>query len=384
MKTIKTFIFTILSVLLLSKVTLAQGNIYFDLHPYIYGVNYEIIYEGMGWHFYEVCVETKKSTHFYINNEGNSPITISAIDISGEGFRLPNNETTITIEPKGTYRLLIECAPIEVGINYGIIKFTHNASNLSSPYSVTLTVIGLPLGTPKLSINGEHGGWNTLYFAPESESGFLTLREITVGTTEQSYLMISNIGTGPLVISSIDVEPWYNYAPSNDPKYYEAFSLPNGEKTITIEPGITYNLIVEFKPTESIGYGAIFVFTHNGYGIGASSSPARVNVAGRGGDAIVSSTDEPEELPTAYSLSQNYPNPFNPTTKIEYSLPEAANVRLAVYNSLGQEVASLLNEYQSIGKYIIDFNANNLPSGIYFYKIQSGNFNKTQKMVLMK
>jgi len=83
-------------------------------------------------------------------------------------------------------------------------------------------------------------------------------------------------------------------------------------------------------------------------------------------------------------LHQNYPNPFNPTTKIEYSLPEASMVKLTVYNSLGQEVASLVNEYKAAGKHIVDFNANNLPSGMYFYKLQSGNFNSVKKMMLIK
>ena len=95
-------------------------------------------------------------------------------------------------------------------------------------------------------------------------------------------------------------------------------------------------------------------------------------------------TDEPAELPTTYSLSQNYPNPFNPTTKIEYSLPEASMVRLSVYNSLGQEIAKLVDGYQSIGKYNVDFNAANLPSGIYFYRLQSDKFTTTKKMMLIK
>jgi hypothetical protein len=101
-------------------------------------------------------------------------------------------------------------------------------------------------------------------------------------------------------------------------------------------------------------------------------------------DAVLVNINEPEEIPTIYSLSQNYPNPFNPTTKIQYSLPEASYVRLSVYNGMGQEVMQLVNENQSAGKYIIDFNAQNLPSGIYFYRLQTSKFVDTKKMLLLK
>jgi hypothetical protein len=81
---------------------------------------------------------------------------------------------------------------------------------------------------------------------------------------------------------------------------------------------------------------------------------------------------------------QNYPNPFNPTTKIQYSLPEVANVKLSVYNSMGQEVIQLVNENQSAGKYIVDFNAQNLQSGVYLYRLQTSKFVDTKKMLLLK
>ena len=94
--------------------------------------------------------------------------------------------------------------------------------------------------------------------------------------------------------------------------------------------------------------------------------------------------NELDEIPTEYNLSQNYPNPFNPTTKIQYSIIEASHVKLSVYNSMGQEVMQLVNENQQIGKYIIDFNSKNLPSGVYFYRLQTGKFVNTKKMMLIK
>lgn len=85
-----------------------------------------------------------------------------------------------------------------------------------------------------------------------------------------------------------------------------------------------------------------------------------------------------------YSLLQNYPNPFNPTTKIGYILKDRTNVKVVVMNSLGEEIAVLVNELQDQGLHQLDFNASNLSSGIYFYSIQTSQFSETKKMLLMK
>jgi enterochelin esterase family protein len=104
-------------------------------------------------------------------------------------------------------------------------------------------------------------------------------------------------------------------------------------------------------------------------------------------------------IPEEYFLSQNFPNPFNPATTIKYLIPEMSKVSLALFNLLGEEVTTLVNEEKSAGNYTVEFNATNLPSGVYFYRLQalptgrqagspsagSGHsFVETKKMVLMK
>jgi hypothetical protein len=90
-------------------------------------------------------------------------------------------------------------------------------------------------------------------------------------------------------------------------------------------------------------------------------------------------------LPKNYNLSQNFPNPFNPSTIINFQVPQNSFVNLKVYNSLGQEIATLVNGMINAGTHDVQFNASNLSSGIYFYVIKVGNsFFQTKKMILIK
>lgn len=83
-------------------------------------------------------------------------------------------------------------------------------------------------------------------------------------------------------------------------------------------------------------------------------------------------------------LRQNYPNPFNPLTTITYQLPKSSNVELSIYNLLGQKIKSLFFQKQQAGKYQIKWDASDLASGIYYYKIKAGEFRQVKKMVLMR
>lgn len=90
------------------------------------------------------------------------------------------------------------------------------------------------------------------------------------------------------------------------------------------------------------------------------------------------------EIPSDYLLSQNYPNPFNPTTAINYSIPFGGNVLLKVYDILGNESVVLVNENKPAGNYTVQFNAAALSSGIYFYRLKSGSYSQTRKMIIVK
>ncbi|MEO8210830.1 MAG: T9SS type A sorting domain-containing protein, partial [bacterium] len=102
------------------------------------------------------------------------------------------------------------------------------------------------------------------------------------------------------------------------------------------------------------------------------------------GYAPVSIKNINSELPASFKLYQNYPNPFNPGTNIKYQIVNSNFVELKIYDVLGKQVATLVNQKQSAGTYSVDWNASNFPSGVYFYSIKAGSFKETKRMILLK
>jgi len=100
--------------------------------------------------------------------------------------------------------------------------------------------------------------------------------------------------------------------------------------------------------------------------------------------SLLVSVQNDYRIPEIFSLFQNYPNPFNPTTTIKYQIPEISIVTLKVYDVLGSEVATLVNEKRLAGTYEVEFDGNGLLSGIYFYHLRAGSFVETKKMILIK
>ncbi len=121
--------------------------------------------------------------------------------------------------------------------------------------------------------------------------------------------------------------------------------------------------------------------SHNG------TASATYYVAGAGGGGLLPKSESTADLniaPKEYNLSQNNPNPFNPSTKISYSLKTDGRVSLKIYNTLGEEVIKLVDEIKPAGNYEAEFNASELPSGIYIYRMESGEYVSSKKMLLIK
>jgi len=101
-------------------------------------------------------------------------------------------------------------------------------------------------------------------------------------------------------------------------------------------------------------------------------------------DATVLSTDPTLNVPDSYALSQNYPNPFNPVTTLSFDLPEANQVKVTVHNLLGEVVVTLVDDYRPAGRYTIQWDAREFPSGMYLVRMESGTYGFTRKMMLLK
>ncbi len=163
--------------------------------------------------------------------------------------------------------------------------------------------------------------------------------------------------------------------------------------TMTLPGGASYEALriretLTISGTSSVNYSFV---AKNGTQVSVSATDANppnsgsINVDGSSYyDGLTTSVEQISGLPNGYTLSQNYPNPFNPSTNIEYSIPSESFVELKVYDVLGNEVASLVNEQQKAGVYRADFTANNLSSGMYFARLTANEFTKVVKMILLK
>ena len=141
----------------------------------------------------------------------------------------------------------------------------------------------------------------------------------------------------------------------------------------------TFSTTDSFYLDTSIGTEALQYYRISSFDVSGNESPYSKEVS----SLVVSVADE-GTLPIAYTLYQNYPNPFNPVTSIDYILPKESRTILTIYDLLGHEVAQLVNRIQRAGVYSVKWNASNVSSGVYFYKLQSDDFIQTRKMLLLK
>jgi len=179
------------------------------------------------------------------------------------------------------------------------------------------------------------------YYLNDPDSGGIPIIGVNGTNTVSTNSYIQDRGT------SLVEFKWV--VPSGLPQYPRIYAILDGDNTIT-----------EIHEDNNKGFNVLGVSSVSGIG------------------------DENNIIPEEYVLYQSYPNPFNPSTRIKYSIPNSDKVSLKVYDILGREVATLVNDYQNAGTYTVEFNASKFASGVYFYRLNSGNFAETKKMILLK
>ena len=171
-----------------------------------------------------------------------------------------------------------------------------------------------------------------------------------------------------------------------DPNYYKYTLFKTGLGNVIVSPNLT-----EFPEGSSAIFTAVpaegWQFKNwNGSLLGTENPDTLVFDSNENIQVVfekITSVLE-DQLPTQFKLNQNYPNPFNPNTQISYSLKESNNTKLKIYNVLGNEIASLVDEFKERGNYQLNYDASNLPSGVYFLSLEAGSFRDVKKMILSK
>ncbi len=157
-------------------------------------------------------------------------------------------------------------------------------------------------------------------------------------------------------------------------------STPNKKAVIlyTNDGGINWE-VQHANDNHAEYYAIYFINDAVGWAVGTGGSIVKTTTGG-----VTAIENDNKSIPTDFSISQNYPNPFNPNTKIKYQIPELSFVTLKVYDVLGNEIMTLVNGEESAGKYKVEFDATGLPSGVYFYSLQTGDFINTRKMIILR
>ncbi len=242
---------------------------------------------------------------------------------------------------------------------------------------------GAPLYPPNPSYPNIVTATQAYHFCTiEIEDNLLSFKAIKPDGTVIDSFTTSGFNYPPIITSQPDTNAYVHSL-----YQYQVIAEDNNGDTLTYSL-ITAPFWLSIDSTNGLIEGGPGV-----YSVGDTVVTARVD-DGRGGTDTQTYTlhvhptvgidSETHQVPQQYVLHQNHPNPFNPLTKINYQIPELSFVTLKVFNVLGREIASLVNEEKSAGEYEIEFDGNNLTSGIYFYRLQAGNFVETKKMVLMK
>ena len=288
------------------------------------------------------------------------------------------------------------------------MTWTHWGWGVCEVDSGHLTLVGAPdpFGNTTSWVQTDQIQDVNAVITPDSVTMYLKVKFTTTGTPTNNDQLHVTVATDPDFLVNLNV-----YTVVSTPGLIGDFYFGTNESAGSPHPAIVYDswfwekIVVNgdtvsiwaFADGEAPADTATWTYTTDNVAVGAGA-PTFIIVGVTDDDSSAVLIDEVwyNETPTgmgisddapiasSYELGQNYPNPFNPTTHIRFNIPETAGAKLTVFNIMGEAVANLVDGVVSAGGHTVSWNAANMPTGVYFYRLESGNFSQTRKLLLVK
>lgn len=285
-----------------------------------------------------------------ITNDGTANLVLNGISVTdaNNNFAIDSQTCAGSLAPAASCTVTIAYSGPNAAAEMATLDISSDDAN-ESLLRIGLTTRGAPQANPLVGVFG--GG------APKS------------GAANVEVFTVHNPGEEAFAFRNISLRG----------ANAEAFLVENVDCEALLEPSATCSVEVAY-----VGAGLGMESAFLSFATDNLLNPVDVQVLGIGEPQISVSNEETTELPKQHRLDQNYPNPFNPVTTISYEVPETGAIRLAVYDMLGRQVALLVDDHVTAGSYQVLFDAANLSSGTYIYRLHTANRVLTQKMTLLK